>query len=80
MAPIGSTSSVTGVGDSATTLAVLRPPWGYVTRQIYLGGQVFLERIERLVRGKSVAHVPTAQATPTRLSPGAILLQYSAGP
>ena len=57
---------------------MLRPPWGHVTRQIYLGGPAFLERIERLVRGKSVANVPTAQATPTRLSPGAILQHVAA--
>ena len=43
-------------------------PWHHVRGQIFLGGQEFLERIERLLRGKSVANVPVAHTQPTRLS------------
>lgn len=48
-------------------------PWAQVRSQIFLGGPDFLERIERLVRGKPVANVPSAQIRPTRPSADEIL-------
>ncbi len=57
---------------------VNRPsPWGDVTGQIYLGSPEFLERIDRMVRGKSLVNVPSAQGRPTRLSADEVLKQVA---
>ena len=48
-------------------------PWAHVTSQIYLGSPEFLDRIERLVRGKPKANVPMVQMQPTRLSSDEVL-------
>lgn len=53
-------------------------PWDQVTSQIFLGSPEFLDRIERLVRGKPVANVPTAQTQPTRLSSDQVLQHVAA--
>lgn len=53
-------------------------PWSQVTGQIFLGSPVFLERMERLLDGKTLANVPTAQTRPTRLSPEAVLQRVAA--
>jgi putative transposase len=53
-------------------------PWGHVTGQIFLGDPAFLQRMERLVQGKPLANVPTAQTKPTRLSPEAVLQHVAA--
>jgi REP element-mobilizing transposase RayT len=48
-------------------------PWDHVTSQIFLGSPEFLERMDRLVRGKPMANVPKAQTQPTRLSSEQVL-------
>jgi len=53
-------------------------PWHHVTSQIFLGSPEFLERIERMVRGKSSANVPVAHTQPTRLSSDQVLQQVAA--
>ena len=41
-------------------------PWRDVIGQIYLGSPEFLERIDRVVRGKSLVNVPSAQGRPRK--------------
>lgn len=41
-------------------------PWDKLRGQIWLGGDAFLKRMERLAEGKSTANVPRAQRRPTR--------------
>lgn len=53
-------------------------PWRDVTGQIYLASPAFLERIDRVVRGKSLVNVPSAQGRPTRLSADEMLTQVAA--
>lgn len=53
-------------------------PWRDVIGQIYLGSPEFLERIDRVVRGKSLVNVPSAQGRPTRLSADEVLKQVAA--
>lgn len=48
-------------------------PWTKVSGQIFLGSPEFLERIERLVRGKPLANVPTVQTRPVRPSSDDVL-------
>ena len=40
-------------------------PWEKLQGQIWLGGEAFLKRMERLSRGKRMANVPHAQSRPT---------------
>lgn len=49
-----------------------------MTGQIFLGSPAFLEWIERLVRGKSLANVPSAHRRPTRLSADEVLQRVAA--
>ena len=53
-------------------------PWTKLRGQIYLGGEAFLARMERLVRGRHVANVPAAQTQPCRLSPEEVLRRVGA--
>jgi REP element-mobilizing transposase RayT len=53
-------------------------PWSQVRSQIFLGGPEFLERIERLVRGKSMTNVPVAHTQPTRPSSDQVLQHVAA--
>ncbi len=41
-------------------------PWGELKGQIWLGGEAFLKRMERLAESKPMANVPRAQRRPTR--------------
>ena len=47
-------------------------PWAHLKGQIWLGDEVFLQRMERLAQGKPVANVPRAHTRPTRLSAHAV--------
>jgi putative transposase len=53
-------------------------PWRDVTGQIYLGSPEFLDRIDRVVRSKSLANVPSAQGRPTRLFADEVLTHVTA--
>jgi len=53
-------------------------PWKDVSGQIFLGSPTFLERIEGVVRGKSLANVPSAHSRPTRLSADEVLKRVAA--
>jgi putative transposase len=48
-------------------------PWERLRGQIWLGGEDFLERMEKLARGRPAANVPRAQQRPTRLTATEIL-------
>lgn len=48
-------------------------PWGHLRGQIWLGGEEFLDRMEKLVHGKPVSNVPKAQRRPMRLTAAEIL-------
>lgn len=43
-------------------------PWEQVRGQIFLGNDTFLSQMARLVKGKRLTNVPSAQTKPTRLS------------
>ena len=48
-------------------------PWEQLRGQIWLGGEGFLDRMEKLVHGKPVSNVPKAQRRPMRLTAAQIL-------
>lgn len=48
-------------------------PWEHLRGQIWLGGEDFLKRMEKRVRGTPVANVPKAQQHPSRLTAAEIL-------
>lgn len=53
-------------------------PWKDVSGQIFLGSAAFLERMAMLMRGKSLANVPSAHNQPTRLSTDEVLKRVAA--
>ena len=52
-------------------------PWEQLRGQIYLGGDDFLARMEKLAHKQSLANVPRQQTHPTRLDKGAVLARVS---
>jgi len=52
-------------------------PWEQVRGQIYLGGDDFLVRMEKLAHKQSLANVPQQQTHPTRLDKDAVLTRVS---
>ncbi|MBM3358042.1 MAG: hypothetical protein FJY54_09980 [Betaproteobacteria bacterium] len=48
-------------------------PWVHLRGQIWLGGNEFLEKMERLARGKALSNVPKAQQRPSRMTAAEIL-------
>jgi putative transposase len=42
------------------------PPWEKLRGQIWLGGEAFLRRMQRLAEGKALSNVPRAQQRPAR--------------
>ena len=47
-------------------------PWEKLRGQIWLGGEAFLKRMERLAQGKPVANVPRSQRRPARPTAAAV--------
>jgi REP element-mobilizing transposase RayT len=54
-------------------------PWPQLTGQIFLGSPAFRGRVPTMVDQQSLANVPRAQTTPTRLNAVEILEQVAAG-
>ncbi len=52
-------------------------PWKQLRGQIYLGGEGFLARMEKLVSKQNLANIPRQQTQPTRLDRGAVLARVS---
>ena len=48
-------------------------PWKNLARQLFLGNEAFLKRMQGVAASHSSANVPRAQRLPVRPSPGAIL-------
>lgn len=52
-------------------------PWKQLRGQIYLGGEDFLARMEKLVSKQNLANIPQQQTQPTRLDRDAVLARVS---